>query len=123
MLSGDCNAEPAFRGHLIHKALRHFAFLGVEFVGDWKDDVTSEDASLRLKLDASLSAPGRLQFRGLRVNTILQRRVSSLKTFGISLRHYCGSRCRGARGLDVHRGSARVLSHLVASLLALSPPT
>jgi hypothetical protein len=103
VLSGDGNAEPAFRGHLIDKALRHFAFLGVEFVGDWKDDVTGEDASLHLKLDASLSAPGCLQVGGFRVNTILKWHVSSWKKF--LFRALLGSRFREANGRAIEVAS------------------
>jgi hypothetical protein len=60
---------------LIDKALRHFSLLGIELIRDGEDDVTGEGASLHLKFEASVSAPGCLQFRGLRVKAIVKRHI------------------------------------------------
>ena len=77
VLSGNGNAEPALCGHLIDKALRHLRLLGIELVRDREDDIPGEGPGLYLKFNACASAPGCLQFRGLRVQALLKRHVSS----------------------------------------------
>ena len=59
--------------------------LGIELIRDGEDDVAGEDTSIHLKFDASVSAPGCLQFRGLRMQALLKRHVSSLEEAGKSV--------------------------------------